>query len=217
MKIRLTTLVLIALIAPAAGHLSARTALATPRHAAAASSDKSAAPAKSATSTTEAHATSAPAAAAPATPVKTFIDTSELRVAPPFKLPNLAGKPVELSAYRGKLVLLAFWSTTCPACRNESALFIDLQKRYGPSGLQVVAISVDEQSQADVDLFVRTRHLNYDVLRGDDDVMAIYGGVGDLPCTFLVTQDGKIFTRYVGVRPPGTIEDDVKKLLGIKS
>lgn len=152
-----------------------------------------------------------------AEPIKLFIDTSELKMAPAFKLPNLAGKPVTLDDYRGKLVLLDFWSTTCPACRKEAAMLIDLQKRYADRGFKVLGISVDEQNQADVDLFARVRHLNYEVLRGDDDIMATYGGVGDLPTAFLIAQDGKIFKKYVGVRPPGTIEDDIKQLLGIKS
>ena len=64
--------------------------------------------------------------------------------APDFTLQSLDGKSVHLSDFRGKAVLLNFWATWCEPCKIEMPWFVELQKQYGPEGLQIVGISADE-------------------------------------------------------------------------
>ena len=64
--------------------------------------------------------------------------------APEFELKDLAGKNVRLSDYRGKVVLLNFWATWCPPCKEEMPWFVDLQRRYGAQGLQVIGVALDD-------------------------------------------------------------------------
>lgn len=157
------------------------------------------------------------AAAKPPDAVKTFVDTSTLAAAPDFKLLDLAGKSTSLADYKGKVVILDFWATWCGPCRMEIPHFIELQKIYGEKGLEVVGVSLDQGGKKDVEPFAKAKSINYDMLLGNNEVAMAYGGVKGIPTTFVLTQDGKIYKKYVGVRPRETFESDVKALLGIAS
>jgi thiol-disulfide isomerase/thioredoxin len=64
-------------------------------------------------------------------------------------LENNQGKNVSLKDYRGRVVLLHFWSINCPACRMEEPLLHDLKKTFGPAGLEVLGVNlVDPPEQA---------------------------------------------------------------------
>ena len=70
--------------------------------------------------------------------------------APDFVLTDLQGNTVKLSDLRGKAVVLNFWATWCPPCKEEIPWLVDLQKRYGSQGLQIVGISMDDGDPKDV-------------------------------------------------------------------
>src|SRR5215813_13745196 len=75
--------------------------------------------------------------------------------APDFALQSLDGKTVHLSDYRGKAVLLNFWATWCSPCKIEMPWFVELQKEYGPQGLQIVGVAMDDASPADISEFAK--------------------------------------------------------------
>ena len=157
------------------------------------------------------------AASSTPAPVKTYIDTSQLTAAPDFKLVDLTGKVNSLADYRGKVMILDFWATWCGPCRMEIPHFIEMQKLYGEKGLQIVGVSLDQGGKDDVVPFAKNKGINYDMLLGTNEAAMAYGGVKGIPTTFVITQDGKIYKKYVGVRPRETFESDVKALLGISS
>lgn len=155
-----------------------------------------------------------PKAAGPARPVSAGPATSAVEgggAAPAFSLPDLTGKAVPLSDFRGKVVVLDFWATWCPPCRREIPDFIDLQRTYGPRGLQIVGIALDEPEK--VEAFVRQNGMDYPVLMGSDEVAALYGGIDGIPTTFLIDRQGKIAARFEGFRPKSVFEEEIKKLL----
>ena len=118
--------------------------------------------------------------------------------APDFQLTDLDGNSVKLADLRGKAVLLNFWATWCPPCKIEMPWFVDLQKQYGPQGLQIVGVAMDEGNAHDaVAKFAKEMGLNYTVLLGNDKVADQYGGVDALPTTFYIGRDGKIVTRVL--------------------
>ncbi len=135
--------------------------------------------------------------------------------APDFQLTDLQGKNVRLSDLRGKAVLLNFWATWCPPCKIEMPWFVDLQKQYGPQGLQIVGVAMDDGDAHDaVAKFAKQMGLNYPVLLGNDKVADQYGGVDALPTTFYIGRDGKIVARVFGLVSHKEIEENVRAALG---
>ena len=134
-------------------------------------------------------------------------------LAPDFQLQTLDGTRLRLSDYRGKAVLLNFWATWCPPCREEVPWFVEFQKQYGPQGLQVVGVSVDNGDPKDVMDFIRKFGVNYPVLVGNDQVADEYGGMEGLPTTIYIGRDGHI-TRFVeGLVGHHEVEKNIRQAL----
>ena len=134
-------------------------------------------------------------------------------VAPDFQLTSLDGKPLKLSDLRGRAVLLNFWATWCAPCKIEIPWFVDLQKQYGPQGLQVVGVAMDDASKDAIAKFAKEMGVDYPVVIGDDKVADEYGGVQALPTTFYIGRDGKIVGRVFGLIGHGEIEENIQKAL----
>jgi thiol-disulfide isomerase/thioredoxin len=132
--------------------------------------------------------------------------------APPFVRKDLAGRTIDLRANRGKVVLLNFWATWCAPCQVELPRFSAWQKQYGASGLQVIAISMDDDA-APVRALTRKLRLGFPVVMGDDKLGTLYGGVLGLPVTFLISRDGTIVARIEGQTDLNALEQRIKGLL----
>ncbi len=135
-------------------------------------------------------------------------------VAPDFALQSLEGKTVHLSDFRGKPVVLNFWATWCGPCKIEMPWFVDLQKQYGPAGLQFLGVAMDEATPKDIAEFAQSMNVNYPILLGKESVGDAYGGVQFLPETFFIDRDGKVVDKAFGLKGRGEIEDAIKKILG---
>ncbi len=135
------------------------------------------------------------------------------QAAPDFTLHSLDGKTLRLSDFRGKAVLLNFWATWCQPCKIEMPWFVEMQKQYGPQGLQVLGVAMDDASPPDIGKFAKDLGVNYPVLIGKEAVGDAYGGVQFLPATFYIGRDGKIVDKVFGLKGRGEIEDDIKKAL----
>jgi peroxiredoxin len=134
-------------------------------------------------------------------------------IAPDFTLQSLDGKTIRLSDFRGKAVVLNFWATWCGPCKIEMPWFVDLQKQYGPAGVQFLGVAMDDASTKDIAEFTQSMNVNYPILIGKEAVGDAYGGVQFLPETFYLDRDGKIVDKAFGLKGRGEIEDDVKKIL----
>jgi len=134
-------------------------------------------------------------------------------VAPDFTLQSLDGKTVRLSDFRGKAVLLNFWATWCSPCKIEMPWFVELQKQYGPEGLQVVGVAMDDASTKEIADFAKEMGVNYPVLIGKESVGDAYGGVQFLPENFYIDRNGKVLDRAFGLKGLGEIEDEIKRIV----
>ena len=135
------------------------------------------------------------------------------QLAPEFDLKNLDGQSVRLSDYHGKVVLLNFWATWCAPCKEEMPWFADLQQRYGPQGLQVIGVAMDDSDKKVIDTFAKKMGVNYPVLLGKESVATAYGDVQFLPDTFYIGRDGKILRHVQGLIDRKSIEQEVKSAL----
>ena len=118
-------------------------------------------------------------------------------IGPGFHLKDARGGLVDLSQYKGKVVLLNFWETTCGGCKIEIPWFIEFEKRYKRRGLAVIGVALDEDGWIPVKPFVTKKKMNYRVVIGNDGLARSYG-VESLPATFLIGRDGRIVSADVG-------------------
>jgi thiol-disulfide isomerase/thioredoxin len=141
-------------------------------------------------------------------------NASEHPFAPVFSLSDLSGRPLSLSDYKGKVVVLDFWATWCEPCRIEIPGFVEMQNRYGSQGLAMIGISMDDGPGPVVE-FYRQFKMNYPVALGNERLGELYGGIFGLPTTFLIGRDGRIYAKHVGATDPARIEEEVKQLLAM--
>jgi len=143
-----------------------------------------------------------------------FPEPQKGSVAPDFALKSLPDrKEVRLSSLRGKAVVLNFWATWCEPCKIEMPSFVDLQKKYGPQGLQIVGVAMDDAEDKDITGFAKKMGVNYLVLRGTEKVGDLYGGIDRLPMTYYLDRSGKVVDQTLGMAGEAAIEDAIKRSL----
>jgi thiol-disulfide isomerase/thioredoxin len=135
------------------------------------------------------------------------------KTAPDFALESLDGKTVHLSDFRGKAVLLNFWATWCEPCKVEMPWFVDLQKRYGPEGLAIVGVAMDDSGKETIANFAKDMGVNYPVLLGKEAVGDQFGGIPYLPVSFYIDRNGQVVGQVAGLKGRGEIEDYIKDAL----
>lgn len=129
-------------------------------------------------------------------------------LAPDFTLPQLDGPSLQLSSYRGKVVLLDFWATWCDPCREETPRLVELQQKYAGRGLQIIGVSMDDTPDP-VRGFYQQFHMNYPVVMGNAKIGELYGGILGLPIAFVLDREGRIAAKHIGASDVGVFEKEV--------
>ena len=129
-----------------------------------------------------------------------------------FTLNDLEGNEVSLSSFQGKVILLDFWATWCPPCRQEIPGFINLYKKYKDKGVEIIGVSLDK-SPDKVKTFVEKGKVNYPILMGNKEVTELYGGVRSIPTTIIIDRDMNIVGQHVGFAEESVFQADIEKLL----
>lgn len=130
-----------------------------------------------------------------------------------FSIKDLDGKDVKLSSYKGKVVLLNFWATWCGPCKAEIPGFVELQEKY-KEDLVVVGYSVDDSADK-ARAFATEYKMNYPILLGlgREDVQDAYGPIWGIPASFLISRDGNVCKKHMGIAPKAVFEKEIKALL----
>jgi thiol-disulfide isomerase/thioredoxin len=155
----------------------------------------------------------APASAEDANqPVIRFVKNPEM--APPVKAADLSGRQVDLSNFAGKVVLVNFWATWCPPCREEIPELLQLKKEY-KDRLEIVGISEDEDPPESVLKFARQKGMTYPIVMATDQLIEAYGGVPALPTSFLIDTQGRVVQKHSGLYPIEWYHREIRSLLGL--
>lgn len=112
---------------------------------------------------------------------------------------DIFGNKVELSSYRGRVVLLNFWATWCPPCKAEIPDLVKLQNDYKDK-LAIFAVSVDQDGVDVVKKFYKENKINYPVVMLTEDILRNYGGISAIPTSFVINKKGELEGKIVGMR-----------------
>ena len=129
-----------------------------------------------------------------------------------FTLTDMNGKSVNLADFKGRPVLINFWATWCPPCKEEIPAFIELQDKYRDQGFIVLGVSTDDPADA-LKQFAAEYKMNYPVLQGTEELMDEYGPIWAIPVSIFVRRDGTICKKHMGPASKEDFERDIKALL----
>lgn len=117
--------------------------------------------------------------------------------APDFSLKSADGSTKSLADYKGKLVLMDFWGTWCPPCREAMPGMQNLHKKYKTKGLAVVGMNVERSKTADPAKYMKDRGFDYELLLNAETTTAAYK-IRGFPTFLLLDKNGKILWMAVG-------------------
>ena len=127
--------------------------------------------------------------------------------APDFTLTSLSGKPVTLSEFAGKTVIIDFWATWCPPCVFQVPELNKLHEAHQAGGdLVVIGVAVDVEGESVVRPWAEENSIAYTVVLGDEKLATRFGAVG-FPTLVVVRPDGSIDSLHVGLIEYDTLEE----------
>jgi peroxiredoxin len=131
-----------------------------------------------------------------------------------FTLPDLDGRPRTLSEFDGHILVVNFWATWCPPCREEIPDFVKLQDTFAANDVQFVGVAMDRVE--DVREFIKQTPINYLVLIGDETgtITRQYGNeMVALPYTVVIDRSGRIAAARRGLFRHDDLEETLRALL----
>lgn len=137
--------------------------------------------------------------------------------APNFKAITTSGQPISLDNYRGYVLAIDFFTTWCPPCKASIPHLVEMNRKYGKQGLQILGQSMDEDGERAVKAFIEEYHINYPVALAPQQIQVDYGIVS-VPVMYVIDKKGKVAEVYRGFSDEigRSMENLVKKLLAEK-
>lgn len=132
--------------------------------------------------------------------------------APAFSLVDIDGMPHSLSEYRGRVVIINFWATWCPPCREEMPSMQRAWEQIKDEGIALLAVNVGEDEDT-IFQFTANYPVTFPLLLDRDSEVIQRWPVRGLPTTFVVDPRGRIVYRAIG----GRAWDDPRLLEQVRS
>ena len=135
--------------------------------------------------------------------------------APPLHLLRAdGGPPLDLSALRGRVVLLDFWATWCGACRETMPVLQQIEERVGGQGLEILSVSIDDGRDAarKVVFFARRMGLSFPIYLDDGSAAARYR-VDTIPRLVLIDKVGRVRRVFGGSQGLGNLAENLGREL----
>ncbi|GEM_PF-5886630 len=128
------------------------------------------------------------------------IASLEHRTAPDFSLPDSRRQnAVRLADYKGKVVLLNFFETSCPHCLEELPELVKIHHDMRAKGVEVIGVALDPEGAKELGGLAKSLGIAYPLAVGNEDVAALYGGIEGVPTSFLIDRQGRIVKIFSGV------------------
>ncbi|MDP6625897.1 MAG: TlpA disulfide reductase family protein [Nitrospinota bacterium] len=121
-------------------------------------------------------------------------------IAPEFTFPNINGKSVSLSQFRGKVVFLNIWATWCGPCRVEMPGMEKLWRKFKNEDFVMLAVSIDRLGEPVVTPFIQELGLTFPALLDPESTIQSLYMVRALPSSLIIDKNGRIVTRVAGGR-----------------
>ena len=129
--------------------------------------------------------------------------------APLISVADLSGKMLRLADYRGRVVLLNFWASWCPPCKDEMPGFQKVYLQYEEKGFTVIGVAINDVTPADI----KALGLLFPVVAASERVRRDYGDIAHPPVSFLLGRDGRIIKKVKGVYSEDELRKDVQLAL----
>jgi thiol-disulfide isomerase/thioredoxin len=133
---------------------------------------------------------------------------------PEMTFQDIDGRTMSTRDWKGKVILVKFWATWCPPCREESPAFVAMQERYRDD-LRIVGVSMDEGSLDEVRQFARDHKMNYPIVMQTAELHKSFPGVFALPTTFVIDTESRTVQKHVGLINPEIYELETRVLAGL--
>ncbi|MDD2540851.1 MAG: TlpA disulfide reductase family protein [Desulfuromonadaceae bacterium] len=139
------------------------------------------------------------------------------QASPNFKVVSTTGQKISLENYRGYVLIVDFFATWCPPCRQSIPHLVEMNRKYGKQGLQVLGLSVDEDGVDAIKSFADEFQVNYPLALAGDSTTTDFG-IRSVPVMYLIDKKGKIAEVYRGYFDdmPRVLEQAIKRLLAEK-
>jgi cytochrome c biogenesis protein CcmG/thiol:disulfide interchange protein DsbE len=114
-----------------------------------------------------------------------------------FTLPLFGGGELRLSDLRGKVVMVDFWSSWCPPCREEAPVLAATYRRYREQGVEFIGVAIWD-TEEEATKFIRREGLDYPSGLDDDGSITIDYGVTGIPEKYFIDREGRLVRKFIG-------------------
>ena len=136
----------------------------------------------------------------------------DAKAAPDFVLTDIYGNPLRLSDFEGKVILLDFWATWCPFCRESIPILKSLYSEYKDKGLVIIGIALEYDQGQTLKQFAKEKSIFYPLAVGKNRLAREYFAYG-VPTRILINRQGEIVESFIGFREKEVFESAIQSLL----